>query len=147
MPRALPKRDCMGCPAVEVEVPSRYRVHRLADPKPTERGILYRRGDRRYLLEWERVKRALAAEVGDADDARVVFDLAVEVDGPECVVCRVDAEVGDGARSLARAIQVGLGAGRCDPSLNATVSGGAPTRSHCDVETFEDAALESIRFR
>jgi hypothetical protein len=132
----------------QAEVPSRYRVHLLSDPKPTDRGILYRRGEQRFLLAWERVKRALAAEVGESEGARaIVFDLAVEVAGPECVVCRVDAAPGDAAQTLARAIQLGLGPGRCDESLRATVSDGWPSRSHPDLETFEDAALESIRFR
>lgn len=124
-------------------VPSRYRVHRLADPKPTERGILYRRGERRYLLAWGEVKCALAAEVG----SRVVFDLAVRVEGPECVVCRLDAIPGETARALARAIRVALGPERCDPSLRAVVEEGWPSRSHFDLPTFEEAALEAIRFR
>jgi hypothetical protein len=138
----------MDEPLPPPEVPSRYRVHRLADPKPTERGVLYRRGERRFLLEWERVKRALAAEVGEVEgERRVAFDLAVELDGPECVVCRLDARPGGAARALARAIRVGLGAARCDLSLRATAEDGWPTRSYCDIETFEEAALESIRFR
>jgi hypothetical protein len=138
----------MSEPLPTPEVPSRYRVHLLPDPKPTERGILYRRGDQRFLLAWERVKRAVAAEVGEPEGPRaVVFDLAVEVAGPECVVCRLDAPPGDAAQALARAIQLGLGPVRCDESLRATVSEGWPTRSHRDLETFQEASLESIRFR
>ena len=138
----------MADPQPLAQVPSRYRVHRLADAKLTERGVLYRRGEQRFLLEWDRVKRALAAEVGEAEGPRrVVFDLAVEVDGPECVVCRLDAEPGEAAQAVARAIRVGLGAARCDTSLCATVADGLPTRSHWDLETFEEAALEAIRFR
>lgn len=128
-------------------VPSRYRVHRLAGAKPTDRGILYRRGERRFLLAWDRVVRALAAEVGvDVDARRVVFDLAVQTQGVECVACRVDAPPGEPARVLARAIQLGVGRSRCDASLHATAGDGWPTRSHWDLETFEEAALESIRF-
>lgn len=138
----------MIAPLPAPAVPSRYRVHRLADPKATERGILYRRGERRFLLEWERVKRALAAEVGEGDaERRVVFDLAVRVEGPECVACRMDAAPGEAARALAQAIALGVGRQRCCPSLRATACHGWPTRSHCDLDTFGEAALESIRFR
>jgi hypothetical protein len=137
----------MSLPLVHPEVPSRYRVHLLPDPKATERGILYRRGEQRFLLAWGRVKRALAAEVGERGGARaIVFDLAVEVAGAECVVCRVDAAPSE-AQILARAIQLGLGPGRCDESLRATVAEGWPSRCHPDLETFEEAALEAIRFR
>jgi hypothetical protein len=50
----------------------------------TERGVVYRRGDQRYLLAWSRVHRGLAAEVGEPQGVRtIVFDLAIEVEGPE----------------------------------------------------------------
>jgi len=137
----------MQPPAEEPLVPSRYRVHRLADAKPTERGILYRRGERRFLLPWEQVRRAMAAEVGPGAGAgRVVFDLAVQTEGAACVACRMDAAPGDAARTLARAIELGVGRGRCDASLRATAGDGWPTRAHWDLETFGEAALEAIRF-
>jgi hypothetical protein len=124
-------------------VPSRYRAHRLADPRPTERGILYRRGERRFLLDWARVHRALAAAIGPVgDDDRVLFDLAVEVDGAECVVYRVETALGAEARAFSRAVRLGIGAERCHPSLGEF----GPERRYADVGTFEDAALESIRF-
>ena len=140
--------DDMALPLPAPEVPSRYRVHRLADPRPTERGVLYRRGERRYLLAWERVKRALAAEVGEPEGLRrVVFDLAVQVEGSECVACRLEVDPGDAARIWARAIELGVGRSGCCPSLRATAAEGWPSRSHCDLETFDEAALEAIRFR
>lgn len=125
-------------------VPSRYRAHRLADPRPTERGVLYRRGERRFLLDWARVHCVLAAAIGPAgDDDRVLFDLAVQVDGAECVVFRVETGTGADARAFARAVRLGVGPERCHPSLGEA----GPARRFADVGTFEDAALESIRFR
>lgn len=138
----------MADPLHAPEVPSRYRVHLLADPKPTERGILYRRGEQRFLLEWGQVKRALAAEVGEPDGPRrAVFDLAVQVDGSECVACRLEAEPGPAARAWALAIELGAGKAACDASLRATAIDGWPSRAHCDLETFGEAALEAIRYR
>lgn len=130
--------------AQEPVVPSRYRAHRLADPRPTEKGILYRRGERRFLLDWARVECALAAAIGPVGpDERVFFDLAVKVEGAECVVFRVETASGADARALARAVRLGVGAERCHPSLGEF----GPERRYADVGTFEDAALESIRFR
>lgn len=124
-------------------VPSHYRAHRLADPRPTERGVLYRRGERRFLLDWARVRCALAAAIGPVgEDDRVLFDLAVTVDGAECVVFRVETASGAAARVFARAVRLGVGAERCHPSLGEF----GAERRYADVATFEDAALESIRF-
>jgi hypothetical protein len=125
-------------------VPSRYRAHRLSDPRPTERGVLYRRGERRFLLDWARVECALAAAIGPAGpEERVLFDLAVQVEGAECVVFRAETESGPVARAFARAVRLGVGAERCHASLGEL----GPERRYADVGTFEDAALESIRFR
>jgi hypothetical protein len=132
----------------QVRVPSRYRVHLLPDAKPTERGIVYRRGEDRFLLAWSRVEHALAAEVGEPEGVRtIVFDLALEVSGAECVVCRLDAEPGDEAIAVGRAIQLGIGRERCSPSLRALATEGLPTRCYADLETLSEANLETLRFR
>lgn len=132
---------------LRAEVPSRYRAHLLPEAKVTERGVVYRRGEQRFLLEWNRVQRALAAEVGEPQGVRtIVFDLAVQVEGPECVVCRFDADPGDEAMATARAIELGVGPDRCSLSLKNLAAEGIPTRSYPDLDTFEEAALESIRF-
>jgi len=134
---------CSPAEAPDRIVPSHYRAHRLADPRPTERGILYRRGDRRFLLDWTRVRCALAAAIGPVgEDDRVFFDLAVTVDGAECVVFRVETAIGADARAFTRAVRLGVGTERCHPSLGEF----GPERRYADVGTFEDAALESIRF-
>lgn len=130
------------------QVPSRLRAHLLPDAKPTERGIVYRRGDDRFLLEWERVHSVYAAEVGEPEGVRtVVFDLVIEARGSECVACRFDAEPGEDATALAKAIELGVGRERCAHSLRALAAEGVPTRGYPDLETFADATLEAIRFQ
>lgn len=130
-----------------VEIPSRYRVHRLPDPKVTERGIVYRRGDDRLLLEWARVKHVLAAHLGDrAGVSRVVFDLAIETRGSECVVCRVDAAPGDEALALARSMVLGVGRDRCSDAVHDTATEGRPARAYADLDAFDEANLEILRF-
>jgi hypothetical protein len=129
------------------EVPSRYRVHLLPGAKPTERGVLYRRGRERFLLAWGRVARAFAAEVGELDGARAIaFDLAVEVRGPVCVVCRIEAGPGENAMRIARAIQLGVGPENCNPCIDSLAADGVASLSFSDTETFGEAVLESVRF-
>jgi hypothetical protein len=128
------------------EVPSRYRVHLLPRAKATERGVLYLRGEEQFLLAWARVKRAFAARVGEAETGHVfVFDLAVSVRGPECVVCRLEARPGEAPR-LARAIELGVAPEARTPGLRALAQEGTAQLSYPDVETFAEASLESIRF-
>jgi hypothetical protein len=129
------------------EVPSRYRVHLLPGAKPTERGVLYRRGSERFLLAWGRVESAFAAEVGEPEGVcTIAFDLAVEVSGPVCVVCRMETEPGEDAMRIARAIQLGVGPEICNPCIKSLAADGVPSLSFPDTETFGEAALESIRF-
>ena len=128
------------------EVPSRYRVHLLARAKPTDRGVLYLRGESQFLLTWGRVKRAFAARVGEASGEHVfVFDLAVAVNGPECVVCRLEARPGEAPR-VARAIELGVAPAARTPGLRTLAERGEAHLSFPDLETFAEASLESIRF-
>jgi hypothetical protein len=119
----------------------------LPGAKPTERGVLYRRGSERFLLAWGRVQRAFAAEVGEPElDCTITFDLAVEVSGPVCVICRMDAAPGEEAMRVARAIQLGIGPENCSPCIKSLADGGVPSLSFPDTETFGEAVLESVRF-
>jgi len=146
-PELEPERAPEAAPDREKEVPSRYRVHLLCDAKPTERGVVYRRAGQRFLLAWSRVQRVLAAEVGEPEGVRtVVFDLLVVLRGPEAVACRLDAEPGDAAAALARALELGVGRERCSPSLRAVAADGVATRWYPDLESFGEANLESVRF-
>lgn len=130
------------------QVPSRCRVLLLPDPRATERGVVYRRGDERYLLAWPRIRMALAAEVGEPEGVcTTIFDLALDGAGSECVICRIDADPGDGAKELARAIELGLGRDRCSASLKNLAHEGVSTRHYEDLDTLTEAHLEAIRFR
>ena len=129
-----------------VQVPSRARVHRLPGAKPTERGVLYRRGGERFLLAWNRVQRAFAAQVGEDGAVRAVFDLAVETTGPECVLCRLDTAPGEEAMRVAKAIQVALGDEACNPCVHSLAEAGVACRSYPDLEIFTESVLEAVRF-
>ena len=128
-----------------IATPSRLRVHLLADPKPTDRGVVYRRGGQRYLLAWPRVRRAFAAAVGETERAGIEFHLVVESRGAECVSCRVELAPGEAAHRLARALVVAdeEGVGECVRSL---ARDGVASRRHPDPEAFADAVLEAVRF-
>jgi len=135
-------------PGAEARVPSRCRVHLLPDAKATDRGVVYRRGDDRFLLAWSRMQAAFAAEVGEPEGVRtLVFDVAVEIRGDECVLCRFDADSSEEAQALARAIEVGVGRERCSASLSTLAREGLPSRHYADLETLTEATLEAIRFR
>jgi hypothetical protein len=122
------------------QVPSRYRVHLLPRAKPTERGVLYRGGEAQFLLEWGRVRRVLAGWVGAAEARTAVFDLVLEASGPECVVARIELAPGEDAERVARAVAIGLSHGQ-------GAAAGGPPLAYPDLETFEAAALEAVRFR
>jgi hypothetical protein len=133
-------------PEAQRPVPSRYRVHLLPRAKPTDRGVLYLRGEAQFLLTWGRVKRAFAARVGEAAGEHVfVFDLAVETSGPECVVCRLEAAPGEAPR-IARAIELGVPPAARTPALHTLAARGEAHLSYPDLESFALASLESIRF-
>jgi hypothetical protein len=141
----VPKR--LDDDPTESEVPSRYRVHLLPGAKPTERGVLYRRGTERFLLAWGRVERAFAAQVGESEGARAIaFDLAIEVRGPVCVSCRMEAQPGEDAMRIAKAIQLGVGSEACSPCIESLAADGVASLSFSDTGTFGEAVLESVRF-
>jgi hypothetical protein len=124
------------------QVPSRYRVHLLPRAKPVERGVLYRRGEAQFLLEWGRVRRVLSAWVGAPGARTALFDLVLEAAGPECVVARVEVAPGEDVARVARAVAIGLSS-----AGGAGAAGAGPALDYPDVETFEAAALEAVRFR
>ena len=126
--------------------PSHYRAQLILGAEPTTQGLAYRRGEERALLDWGRVRRAFAAEVGEPEGIRtVVFDLVIGIEGPACVALRFDAEPGDDARGVARAIKLGLGPDVCDASLHTVAAEGFAPFTHPDLEPFDEACLESVR--
>jgi hypothetical protein len=150
------RKGCEACmsesettqPIPPGELLSRYRVYLLADAKPTERGIVYRRGEQRFLLAWGRLGRGFCAEVGEPQGVcTIVFDLVAEIVAGECVVFRFDAEPGHHAHAVGCAIEIGIGHDRCDSSLRAVATDGYATRNYPDLDTFEEANLEALRFK
>jgi hypothetical protein len=135
-------------PSGSSRLPSHYRAQLLSGAEPTADGLAYRRGEESELLAWSRVRRAFAAEVGEPEGIRtVVFDLVIGIEGTECVAFRFDAEPGDDARSVARAIDRGVGPERCDASLHSVAEEGFASCTHPDLEPFDDACLASVRRR
>jgi hypothetical protein len=130
-----------------LEVPSRYRVHVLADARTDAHGLEYRHGARRVRLDWDRVRRSFAAEVGEPQGVRaVVFDLVVEDSGAECVAFRFDVDPGEAAQAVARALVQALGAERCAPALRGLAADGVATRWYPDTSSLDEANLEAVRF-
>jgi hypothetical protein len=117
----------------------------LPEARADARGVFYRRGDRLFLLPWSHVEGAHAAEIGEPEGVQtVIFDLALA--GRPRERCRLDADPGEAARALGRAIERGLGRGRCTASLRAVALEGYATRSYPDLESFEeDASREWLR--
>jgi hypothetical protein len=126
-------------------VASRYRVDVLSDARPTDAGIASRRGDASPLLEWDRVERAFAAEVGEPQGVRtIVFDLLVEMDDRGCVAYRFDADPNEDAMEVARAIAASVPPDRTDASIKSVATDGVPSRWYPDLEAFAEANLDSI---
>lgn len=126
----------------------RYRVNLMPDAEPTDRGIRYRRGENASLLEWARVERALAAEVGEPEGVRtIVFDLLIEDDETEgrLRILRLDADPGHDAMQLARLVARGLGVRRKVASIKCLAGDGIPARWYPDLEGFEEDALAELR--
>jgi hypothetical protein len=131
----------------EDEVPSRYRVHLLCEAGPAAHGVVYRQGEERRRVPWERVRRAQVALVGEPQGVRtVVFDLVVRDSGPECVALRFDADPGAEAQAVAQALLEGLGKERCGPALRELAGDGSVPRSYPDLASLDEANLESVRF-
>lgn len=123
----------------------RPRVVVLPEAVADGQGVLYRRAGQLFLLPWSRVAAAHAAEIGEPQGVQtVVFDLTLS--GRPHERCRLEADLGEPAHSLGRAIERGLGRGRCTASLRAVALEGYPTRSYPDLESFEaDTPRELLR--
>ena len=140
---ARPRRQ-----ATPGEVPSRYRVHLLPRAKPTDRGVLYLRGEAQFLLDLEpREARVRRARRRGGGRARLrVRPGRRDVSGPECVVCRLEAAPGRGAARRARD-RARRRAGRAHAGApHARRAAARRTSRYPDLETFALASLESIRF-
>ena len=115
----------------------------LSAPRVRSDGIEHLIDGEPQLLAWSQVLAARAAEVGEPQGVRtVVFDLLVE-GGDRRELLRLDAEPGDEAEALARALATGLG-DRALPSIKSLAVDGIPSRRYTDLGSFEDAGLEEL---
>ena len=123
-----------------------YRVHLLCEPVAVEGGVLHRVGASTYILEWDRVQCALAADVGEPEGVcTIVFDLVTNLGAEGCVACRMSAEPGDEAMEVARAVERGLADARCFPSVQSVATDGKPARWYPDLISLDEANLEAVR--
>jgi hypothetical protein len=65
-------------------------------------------------------------------------------EGERGLVCRFDADLGEPARSVARALLDGLGRERCSRSLANLAAEGGPTRTYSDLDSLAEASLEEL---
>jgi hypothetical protein len=128
-----------------VEAAARYRVDLLVRAEVRAGGVAFREGATVRLLPWDRVLRALAAQVGEPEGvSTVVFDLVVERKATECLVYRFDADPGEPARGVARALVDGLGRDRCARSLLDLADEGHPSRAYEDLGALAEGALAEL---
>lgn len=123
----------------------RYRVELLPWAEVARDGVAFRDGAETRILPWDRVLTALAAHVGEPEGvSTVVFDLLVERKDAECLVRRFDADPGEAAQSVARALLEALGRQRCSRSLAELASDGVPSRSYADLESLASGSLAEL---
>jgi hypothetical protein len=126
--------DC--CPA--------YPARVLERPVVDARGIRHTSEEAREELPWSRICWAIAAEVGEPEGVRtIVFDLVTEADGDpggRLDVLRLDAEPGEDAIALARAIVTALGDSQKIPTIRSLATDGIPARWYPDLRSFEEEA-------
>ena len=135
------------CPVTDEERQARYRVRVLHAPAVGSLGVAHQEDGRPALLPWSRVTRAIAAEVGEPEGVRtIVFDLVVGEPGG-FLVYRLDAEPGEEAMNLARAIERALDSDRRCPTIKSVATDGIPASWHPDLRSFEEEALELIESR
>ncbi len=97
------------------------------------------------MLEWSRVKHVIAAEVGEPQGVRtIVFDLVLEADDEDWVVCRFDADPSEDAMEIARTIAGALPADRVGGSIKSMATDGVASCGYPDLESFEEANRRAI---
>lgn len=131
-------------PPTDAERHARYPVRVLESPRLEPDGVAHGPASARELLGWDEVERVVVAEVGEPEGVRtIVCDLIGSRDGAP-VVSRLDAEPGDAAIALARALERGIGSARAPGSLKSLAADGLATHWYPDLRSFEEAALEEL---
>lgn len=132
-------------PLPDAERRARYRVTLANRPAPHKEGLAYESGGGRGLLPWSTITHVIAAEVGEPEGVRtIVFDLLCP-EGGSWRVLRLDAEPGEEAIQLAKAIQEYARPDQPCASLKSVATDGLPTRWFPDLASFEEAALSDMR--
>lgn len=120
-----------------------YPVRLLIEPELTAGGVRHLEGGQPAELLWSAVATAIAAEVGEPQGVcTIVFDLLAESHEGR-VALRLDADPGDDAIAIARAITAALGE-RARASIKSLASDGIPSAWFPDLGSFEEAAAEEL---
>ena len=124
---------------------SSYLSQVVSDVELSGLGCSYSRHGEIQQLDWGKVDRCAAAEVGEPEGVRtILFDLVVEIADDRCVVYRFDADPGEDAMAAARTIQAALGSDRCDSAVCTLAKDGSSSRWYPDIESFEAANHSAI---
>jgi len=121
----------------------RYRVRVLERPEIEPCGLRHREAGEPSLLSWDRVRLAIAAEIGEPEGVRtIVFDLIAQA-GADCgwLAHRLDAEPGAEAMRCARELSERLPAEACGPSIKSLATDGIPSRWYPDLAAFEEDVI------
>lgn len=123
--------------------PRPYQSIVLEEPRVGAAGVEHGPRSFRELVRWRDVNGAVAAEVGEPEGVRtIVFDLLARTSAGRLAL-RLDAEPGEPATALARAIAAAIGE-RARPSIKSLAVDGTPTQWFPDLEEFEEAASEEL---
>lgn len=131
-------------PPTDAERRARYPVRVLESPRLEPGGIAHGPASARELLDWGKVERVVVAEVGEPEGVRTIVCDLIGTSGGGTAVHRLDAEPGDSAIALARALERGIGSARAPASLKSLAADGLATRWFPDLQSFEEAALEEL---
>jgi hypothetical protein len=124
-----------------------YAVRILEQPEIGPHGLRHLDGDASRRLDWDRVRLALAAEIGEPEGVRtIVFDLIADGGGERgWLAHRLDAEPGAEAMRCARELSEWLPPEACGPSIKSLATDGIPSRWYPDLASFEEEAIELLR--
>lgn len=133
--------------SAEIQSPGRgYPVRILERPEIEPGGLRHRERGEPRLLGWDRVRLALAAEIGEPEGVRtIVFDLIAWVAGGRgWLAHRLDAEPGAEAMLVARELSERLPPDACGPSIKSLATDGIPSRWYPDLPSFEEDAIAQV---
>ena len=132
-------------PPTDAEHRERYPVRVLERPSLEARGVAHGPDAARELLAWDAVERVLVAEVGEPEGVRtIVCDLVARGADGRLAIGRLDADPGEPAIALARALARGIGSARAPAALKSLAADGLATLWFPDLRSFEEEALAEV---